>query len=860
MDLDSISLQVYTTKQTTLILNNLFLAYELQAPSVSFTATLSTTAENILGVAEDSVDFGMVSSGLTALQVLEYPNLQMFPVLSSAIVPIFRLDALGVNAQLTLSGAALAGIYSGAVTQWNHPLIRQTNPQFSLPNTSITVVYESESATANTVFTTALSKFSPAFSSVVKISSSPAWPLSQYYAAVGSTGVMGVSAAVVSHDGSIGYAPQSNAVLAGALIAQMLNSAGNVVSPTVESVTAAITAVSASTSGSFTSTAIMDYTDPPGGTSWPMSIVSSVLMDVVTARTTCTARAAVVDFWTWFYTSETVSGILSTGVQPLPPAALFNYGDAVKQMQTQVMCRGSTAVSTAVTSRVMSVSATSLTLAQLLSSAYASVSPDVDWSVQQNTDQLVLEQLVAAEADIGFFVVENVDPSLYAAAVASGDYLLLPAYLTAFSWVYNTEISAQPSLVIPSGSLSLDMRTMSMIYYSCILYWNDSHIAALNPAFPQLNASSNMIQQAVGCSSSALAAPLASALLDRIADYQASHPDDAELQSCLNNYPAQLYADYYACVSAPSVGVFYTANEATVPALVLGMVGGMGYEQVDGSNLLGLPTMAVTVNGQQVQVSPSVSTLSSCLQDAADPDTLSFDTTYTGGGLSMPCWPLTQQTVAMVRTTYTASVASSSAESCERGLSALSFLQWLLTSDDIASLVSATNTVRLSTVTADMTPRYVAALDGVLCDGKTMLITLPVIWSLSGGIYYVGVVIAALLSAGCVMAIIATVLMRSHPVIRSSSPAFLCTSLAGVVCLLLSAVMLVLPPTGAACNSAMWWLDIGFTLTFAPLFAKTWRIYRIFGRKKLSVVKISNRKLGAGVAALLAVELCFMAA
>jgi len=49
-------------------------------------------------------------------------------------------------------------------------------------------------------------------------------------------------------------------------------------------------------------------------------------------------------------------------------------------------------------------------------------------------------------------------------------------------------------------------------------------------------------------------------------------------------------------------------------------------------------------------------------------------------------------------------------------------------------------------------------------------------------------------------------------------------------------------------------------LTFAPLFAKTWRIYRIFGRKRLSVIKISNRKLAGMVGALLAAELAILAA
>ena len=70
---------------------------------------------------------------------------------------------------------------------------------------------------------------------------------------------------------------------------------------------------------------------------------------------------------------------------------------------------------------------------------------------------------------------------------------------------------------------------------------------------------------------------------------------------------------------------------------------------------------------------------------------------------------------------------------------------------------------------------------------------------------------------------------------------------------------LVAPATEASCSVLAWLLLLGLQLTFAPLFAKTWRIYRIFGRKKLSVVQISNRRLLLIVAAILTVQVVLLA-
>ena len=213
----------------------------------------------------------------------------------------------------------------------------------------------------------------------------------------------------------------------------------------------------------------------------------------------------------------------------------------------------------------------------------------------------------------------------------------------------------------------------------------------------------------------------------------------------------------------------------------------------------------------------------------------------------------------MVRKNYVTSVVATSPQSCARGLSALQFLQWMFTSLEVDAVAASSNVARLSSLTADIQAAYISALNGVLCDGSTLLITLPTVWQVSSGMSSGAGAICLLAAALCLAAIAYTGVYRQHPVIRSSSPIFLSTSLAGVALLLCGTFAMLQPATTATCSSLAWLWSLGFSLTFAPLFAKTWRIYRIFGRRKLSVVKIPNHRLAMMVIAILAVDAVLMA-
>lgn len=63
-------------------------------------------------------------------------------------------------------------------------------------------------------------------------------------------------------------------------------------------------------------------------------------------------------------------------------------------------------------------------------------------------------------------------------------------------------------------------------------------------------------------------------------------------------------------------------------------------------------------------------------------------------------------------------------------------------------------------------------------------------------------------------------------VIRASTPLFCLIILAGCELLLASNFFITTQSSNARCATQYWLLTLGFTLTFAPLFIKTWRIFR----------------------------------
>ncbi|ELT98800.1 hypothetical protein CAPTEDRAFT_46330, partial [Capitella teleta] len=109
-----------------------------------------------LAIMEGSVQYGATDAELTAVEKMQAPDLQMFPVVAGAVAVAYNLPAVP---SLVLSRSALVGIFNGSITWWNDTRLTQLNPQVPFPQKRIIVVARADYAGTTEIFTGALSAF-----------------------------------------------------------------------------------------------------------------------------------------------------------------------------------------------------------------------------------------------------------------------------------------------------------------------------------------------------------------------------------------------------------------------------------------------------------------------------------------------------------------------------------------------------------------------------------------------------------------------------------------------------------------------------------------------------------------------------
>jgi len=158
------------------------------------------------------------------------------PTVLGAITVSYNLS--GVKAGLKLDGKTVADIFQGKVKSWNSPEIKSLNPGVNLPSTSITVVHRSDSSGTTKGFTTFLSDYSPSWKSSVGADKTVKWPTG-----TGAKGNSGVAAAVKQSQGAVGYVEEAYALQNNFTTADVKNSSGKFIAPSLDSTTAAATGI-----------------------------------------------------------------------------------------------------------------------------------------------------------------------------------------------------------------------------------------------------------------------------------------------------------------------------------------------------------------------------------------------------------------------------------------------------------------------------------------------------------------------------------------------------------------------------------------------------------------------------------------
>jgi phosphate transport system substrate-binding protein len=154
------------------------------------------------------------------------------PTVFGAVTVAYNLP--GVPKGLKLDGPTVADIFLGKVKKWNDPAIAKLNPGQKLPGSSITVVHRSDESGTTKLFTTFLSDYSPQWKSKVGADKTVKWPTG-----TGAKGNDGVAAAVKQTNGAVGYVEQAYALQNNFTTANVKNSAGRFVAPSLASTSAA---------------------------------------------------------------------------------------------------------------------------------------------------------------------------------------------------------------------------------------------------------------------------------------------------------------------------------------------------------------------------------------------------------------------------------------------------------------------------------------------------------------------------------------------------------------------------------------------------------------------------------------------
>jgi phosphate transport system substrate-binding protein len=216
----------------------------------------------ILQLTNKTVDFGASDAPMNGKQdsAVSAPVIHI-PVTAGAVVLSYNLP--DVKDTLKLTPDVLAGMFLGTITKWNDPKIAAINKGVKLPSTTVLIAHRSDGSGTTNIFTTYLSKVSADWSSKVGKGSAVNWP-----AGLGGKGNEGVAGTVKQTPGAIGYIELAYAIQNNMPYAKLQNKAGNFITPSIASVTAAANIqIPADTKVSLTNTDAADGY-PISGFSW----------------------------------------------------------------------------------------------------------------------------------------------------------------------------------------------------------------------------------------------------------------------------------------------------------------------------------------------------------------------------------------------------------------------------------------------------------------------------------------------------------------------------------------------------------------------------------------------------------------
>jgi len=245
-----------------------FSEYNKLHPDVEINYQSIGSGGGIRQLTAQTVFFGASDAPMTDEQLKQAPGkILHFPTVLGAVVPVYNLA--GAPEGLKFTGPVLADIFLGKIKKWNDPAIAKANAGAKLPNSEITVVHRSDGSGTSFIFTDYLGKVSDEWKQKVGVNASVNWPIG-----VGGKGNEGVAGLVKQTPNSIGYVELVYALQNKIPYGAVQNSAGDFVTPSTDSVTAA----AAGAAGNMPKDFRVSITNAPGQGAYPISSFTWILM------------------------------------------------------------------------------------------------------------------------------------------------------------------------------------------------------------------------------------------------------------------------------------------------------------------------------------------------------------------------------------------------------------------------------------------------------------------------------------------------------------------------------------------------------------------------------------------------------
>jgi len=305
-----------------IIYSKWFSEYNKMHPEVQINYQSQGSGFGIQQIQKQTVFFGATDGPMTADQMLAAPGkILHFPTVLGAVVPVYNIP--GVTQSLKFTGPVLADIFLGKITKWNDAKITALNAGVNLPNQDITVAHRSDGSGTTYIWTDFLQKVSPDWKAKVGNANSVNWPVG-----LGAPQNAGVAGLVKQTPGAIGYVELIYAIQNQISYGSVQNMAGEFITASVESVTAA----AAASAGKMPADFRVSIANADGKGVYPISSFTWLLVyenpkDKPTAK-------VFVEFMKWML-GDGQKFASQLGYAPLPPQVVKLELDAIAKIKVQ---------------------------------------------------------------------------------------------------------------------------------------------------------------------------------------------------------------------------------------------------------------------------------------------------------------------------------------------------------------------------------------------------------------------------------------------------------------------------------------------------------------------------------------------